>query len=90
MDKNPAPDIIVFTSNNCTPCKLLKKKLDALKSTIPFNIEEINISNCDSSKIQDVAHVPTIKFMKSHEKLVGDASIDDLQMMLLRNYYSSM
>jgi len=65
--------ILYFTATWCGPCKLLKPKIQALQSTLPITILDVD-TNSEACGKYSVRNVPTIIITQNgHEvsRLVG-------------------
>ncbi|MHA1698741.1 MAG: glutaredoxin family protein [Promethearchaeota archaeon] len=82
-------DLILYTAKNCGPCFIMKKKLELLKNEIPFHLKTVDVTNFNEGDVDpEFLTVPTLKIIKSNDKIIGDLDMDDLKSILYRSLYS--
>lgn len=81
-EEKSAFDLLLYTSSDCGPCKMMERVLDKAKEEIPFTMHVISV---DAGNVTQVPAVPCVSFQRSKERVVGLLGLDDLKQMLYRN-----
>ncbi len=79
--------ILLFTSDNCTWCDVLKGMLEDLWSELgtSYDVHEINVSQHSRiAEVYDVLVVPTL--VAGHQKISGVPGGDDLKAFLIQAF----
>ncbi len=78
-------DVILYTSTNCAPCVVMKRKLEEIGKQIPFSFSTVNIDEIPSDDRSKLRVAPVLKIVGMNEHIVGDVDIDDLRNVLMRS-----
>ncbi|MBD3187217.1 hypothetical protein GF325_10340 [Candidatus Bathyarchaeota archaeon] len=87
VDSTSSPDLILYTSDNCAPCLIMKKSIERLKSEMALNVQEVNLSERNVQAPADIRMAPVLRIMKNDQKIVGAVKIIDLRNILLRQVF---
>ena len=77
----------LFSAAWCAPCKMLKKNLELLKTTVEFELEMIDIdTDPEHTQKAMVRGVPTLLSLDSNEleidRTSGNKSLDELRLFI--------
>lgn len=87
VDTTSPPDLILYTSDDCAPCLMMKESIERLKFEMALNVQEVNLSDRNVQAPADIRMAPVLRIMKNDQRIVGAVEINDLRNILLRQVF---